>query len=121
MLDVADLFINDSPTTTLLQMLTTDRPVLALNNGGMLLEPEAELLLRRSVTYCDTVDELEGVLRDRLSRLDFRNEDHAAFASAFLAQYGTAGGDGKSVERIGEAIDTIASLASGYSAGVSRA
>ena len=108
MLDVADLFINDSPTTTLLQMLTTGRPVIALDNGGLVLEPEAETLLRKAVTYCDTIEELDGALKDRLTRRDFANEDHAAAAAAFLAEYGTAGGDGRSAERIGALIARIA-------------
>jgi hypothetical protein len=108
MLDVADLFINDSPTTTLLQMLTTGRPILALNNGALVFEPEALPLLRQAVTYCDTIEELVSVLSDRLRRLDFANPNQSASAAAFLAHYGTAGGDGSSADRIGKFIARIA-------------
>jgi hypothetical protein len=101
LLDAADLFVNDSPTTTLLQMLTTDRPILVLSNGAMVIESEALPHLRNSVFYGESPDELEVELRRRLAALDFADRIDDGL---FLRLYGSYQGDGRSAERASVAI-----------------
>jgi len=104
-LDLGDLFINDSPTTTLLQMLTTGKRVLVLHNGVMQYEEGALNLLKRSSIFAATFEEFEAVLRDHLENRRFgplEGDD-----GEFLRQYGTHLGDGRSAERIVAALRQI--------------
>jgi hypothetical protein len=101
MLDAADLFVNDSPTTTLLQMLTTECPILVLGNGGIVIEPEALQPLRNRVFYGESLEALEVELRRRLAAGDLGDR---ADDGSFLILYGTFAGDGRSADRVARAI-----------------
>jgi len=110
LLDAADLLVNDSPTTTLLQMLTSDCPILVLANEGMVIEPEALKPLRDSAFLAASVEELQVELRRRLAANEFGRRTDAGL---FLRLYGTNQGDGLSAERVATAIrEAIATRAS---------
>ena len=104
-LPLGDLFINDSPTTTLLQMLTTGKRVLVFNHPALQWEDGALELLRRSAILSDDLAEFLHLLRDHLASRRFgplETDD-----GEFLRRYGTCLGDGRSAERVVAALSAI--------------
>lgn len=96
-LGMADVFINDSPTTTLLLMMLTSSPILAMSNGQLKFEPEALPALAEAVDLADNLDELEARLRTRLATGDLSIK--SAARHDFLTRFGTYQDDGRSAER----------------------
>jgi len=105
LLDVADLVILDSPTTTSLETLASGKPVLVFNNWFQ-WEPDSLELFKQSVVYSDDLEAFIGILRSFLSsgRFDEARRD----GSAYLRRFGTYLGDGGSAERAAATIERIA-------------
>lgn len=102
MLDVADIHLNDSPTTTLLLMLTTEKPVLVMDNGAMEIEPDALAPLRKRVVLTDSPQELISALDAHVAGESWANVKD----TEFLRLYGTYVGDGQSSHRALEALSS---------------
>ncbi len=105
-LDIADLFVNDSPTTTLLQMLTSPAPVIAFTQPAMELEADCLEALSGAAFVTDKMEVLERELRRRLESGSLDGERDPT--AAFLKDYGTYLNDGKSAQRVVAAIQDIA-------------
>jgi hypothetical protein len=105
LLDIADLFVIDSPTTTLLQTLTTPTPVIVLMNAAMKLEQEAVESLERVAFVTDRFDHLEDEIERRL-RTGILGV-HRTPDSQFMRSYGTYLHDGRSAERAVATLDHI--------------
>jgi hypothetical protein len=97
-LNKANIFLLDFPSTALLQVLATDRPVIVLVDKRFLrMDKQALALLRRRALVGETVEEFIQLARGFLTRGDLSpltepNDD-------FLKAYGTFRQDGKSAQR----------------------
>jgi hypothetical protein len=94
----ADAFAIDTPTTTLLQAITTEKPVIALADTTFLrFDRRALKLLRRRAIVSETAAEFLKSIADFLAHEDWTlpspvNDD-------FLIEYGTFLNDGRSDDR----------------------
>ena len=106
-LAMADLFIIDSPSTTLLQALTTDKPILAFaDHRFMRFHPKAIALLNKRATLSTTPQDF---LRDIETALRAPSWDPLTSPDdEFLHGYGTPGADGGSADRVVKALWEIA-------------
>jgi hypothetical protein len=104
-LDIADLFITDSPTTTLLQMLTTPTPVIVFVNAAIELEPDAVESLKSVAFVADRTDRFEEELERRLSPGTLGRVHEPD--TRFIRSYGTYLHDGRSAQRAVAALNQI--------------
>lgn len=104
LLSLADSFILDSPTTTFLEILTTDKPVLVFNNWFHWNE-DALALLRERAEFSQDLDEFVNILHKHLQK-DWA-EYGEPVSDAFLKGFGRHLGDGRSAERAVEALKNI--------------
>lgn len=92
----AKAIIIDTPTTVLLESLTTEKPVFVLTKF-IKLTPQADEFLRRRAVCCSNEEDLVEAIRDYINMgkydADVDNED-------YLKAFGTYKNDGKSAERI---------------------
>jgi hypothetical protein len=102
---IGDLLLTDSPTTTLLEMLMSDKRILVCNNGPMEFEPSAVELLRRRAVFVETAEELAEQLRDHLAASRFGEAPN--LDQSFLRAFGTHLNDGRSGLRAMEALRVI--------------
>lgn len=103
LLGVADAFILDSPTTTFLEILTTDKPVLVFNDWFRWSE-EALAALKARAGFSADLDEFEAMLRRYLSEGTAPGEPAS---DVFLRGFGSHLGDGRSTERAVAALSGI--------------
>jgi hypothetical protein len=101
-LAVADLFVTDNPTTSLLEMLTTQQRVIVLHNGVMDFEDDALPYLRAAVDLAWNRDEFEARLDEVLDTRDFTAPPRER--AEFMRLYGTHLGDGRSADRVAGAV-----------------
>lgn len=105
MLSQAEAFILDLPTTTLLEVLCTDKPVFVLTQFIKLTDL-AENLLRKRAVCAETADELIRALEEYCKTgaypADVMNQE-------YLCAYGTYMNDGKSAERGARAVVEVIS------------
>jgi hypothetical protein len=98
-LDEADVFILDSPSTPLLHLVATRKPfVLYADRRFFLLRPDAAALLRKRAPVAETE-------ADFFATVDALLEHHSTGAQPtvndeFLKAYGTHLGDGRSADRL---------------------
>jgi hypothetical protein len=97
-LNAADAFIVDSPSTPLLHVVATNKPVLAYIDGTVyrLVPLARELLARRAALLAETESEFFDGLQRFLQRPQW---SRGPVDDAFLRQFCTYGGDGRSAER----------------------
>ena len=108
-LDLADLFIIDAPTTTLLQTLTTNKKAVVFSGGSfMRFDPEAAELLKRRVIFSETRERFLQDIEATLRKHDWTLPQPPN--GEFLRAYGTHLDDGRSAER---AVDVLHAIASG--------
>lgn len=110
-IDLADAFIIDSPSTPLLPLLCTDKPFLAyIDKSFFRLVPKAkELLAKRAI-----LSETKGQFFDKLENF-VKNIDWTVgkpVNDEFLHHFGTHLNDGKSAERTAEFLFKLASCES---------
>ena len=87
-LERADLFIIDNPSTTLLEALTTQKPILVFADERFLrFYPEAAELLRRRASFSTTPDAFLAELDTMLSQPEWQPPQ--PLDDAFLRAYGT--------------------------------
>ena len=103
-------FIIDLPTTTLIEVLCTEKPVFVLTQFIKLTE-HAERLLKKRAICCETVDKLIQALDTFMVRgeypADLKNQE-------YLCAYGTYMNDGQSAKRGADAVlDILRSRKSG--------
>jgi len=104
LLPLADTFILDSPTTTFLEILTTNKPVFVLNNWFRWNE-DALALVKERAEFSQDIDDFVALLRMHLRRdWTVRGE---SISDAFLKRFGTHLGDGQSAERAASALRNI--------------
>ncbi|MFC2156806.1 hypothetical protein ACFLT9_03115 [Acidobacteriota bacterium] len=84
------VIIIDSPTTTLLQAISTKKPIFVLMNHIQYPEEARKLLERRAVCV-DSVKELDGHLENYLIKKEYQADVHN---DRFLEKYGTYLNDG---------------------------
>jgi len=105
MLSQTEAFILDLPTTTLLEVLCTDKPVFVLTQFIKLTDL-AENLLRKRAVCAGTADELIGALEEYQKTgtypADVTNQE-------YLCAFGTYLNDGKSAERGAQAVVQVIS------------
>ncbi len=104
---VADLFIMDWPATTLLEALTTTKPVITFADSRWVrFEPRAKSLLRERAIFSESgeqfLKDIAGGLAERKSAPVNEVND------AFLSAYGTHLNDGRSAERAVQALHRLA-------------
>ena len=109
---IADFFITDYPSTTFLEMLTTERPILLCGHllpfpFGPNWHPSQLAMWQERVEYGDTLEKFITLLRENLTRRKF---DPVVDRDTLLHQFGTHEGNGKSAERAVEKIGEIAGL-----------
>ena len=98
-MDLADGFLIDWPSTALLQALTTDLPIVVLADRRILpMEEKAVVLLKQAVTYSEDTDSFLKAVEAVLERGSFEQWSKR-HREEFLGLYGTNGGDGRSAER----------------------
>ena len=110
-LPAADLFVTDYPSTSFLEMLTTDRPILVC--GAELPQkfnretwhPAVLDMWKERVAYADDLDEFLGLLRTYLREERF---EPVHSKNTLLKLFGTHIDDGKSAERAYEFILSLA-------------
>lgn len=108
-LDRADAFIVDSPSTPLVQIAATDKPfVLYCDRDCFLMDDEASELLRGRSAYADTEEEFFAVLREFMARPEW---PRGPVDDRFLAQHVTAGLDGQAAQRTAAFLHEIATRA----------
>ena len=105
LLQMADAILIDWPSTTLLQALTTSKPIFVYL-GHIDMDKEAETLLRRRALCFANATELSSALVDflRTNGKDLKVDLNDA---SFLRAYGTHLSDGKSASR---AVETLKKL-----------
>ena len=100
---IADAFVLDMATTSLLEAMVSDKPIFLLNDYLPLEPGLAELLAQRCYLF-DDVDSLTTSLKGFLSRSDWRNERHDG---EFFRLFGLPTRDGQSAARAHEALRAI--------------
>jgi hypothetical protein len=100
----ADLIIIDSPSTVLLQAVTTDRKILLLNRAFPMTEMGLTSLKKR-VVYSEDLDSFLQVLKDTLQHRDFNNDPFKD--DSFLRLFGSHLHDGQSLQRSAEAVRRV--------------
>jgi hypothetical protein len=106
-LDKADAYIIDTPSTALLQALTTEKPVIALVDSFYLrFDPRAAALLRKRAIVKESREEFLREITNFLSRPDWRLPKPVN--DEFLMEYGTYLNDGRSTERSVEVLRELA-------------
>ena len=110
-LPMADMFMTDYPSTTFLEMLTTDRPILFC--GYELTWPWADdwhpsnqEMWSERVAYADGLDEYLGLMRTYFREERFQPVEST---NTLLKMFGTHLDDGKSVERAYEFLESLSS------------
>lgn len=107
LLRACDAFIIDIPSTGLLEVLLTNKPMLVFSDSRFIvLRPEARMLLHKRVTLSETPEDYLKQLRLFLSRGNFQELENAD--REFLRAYGTHLDNGRSAERALKAILEIA-------------
>lgn len=95
LINTNDVIIIDSPTTTILQAICTNKPVFIVTRHVVYPEDARKILAKRAV-LADTAQELVAVLDDFIEtgryKADLLNDE-------FLKMYGTYLNDGRSCER----------------------
>ncbi|HEV3191956.1 MAG TPA: hypothetical protein VGY54_15700, partial [Polyangiaceae bacterium] len=100
LLSEADAVVIDFPSTTLLQALTSDRPMFVLMSHWN-YPKDARALLERRAVLANDADELTRAIEEHVASGAYA-ADRAN--DAFLREFGTHLGDGRSAERAGQAI-----------------
>lgn len=106
-IDLADAFIIDSPSTPLWPLTATEKPFLTyIDKSFFRLVPKASELLKKRALFADNKDEffekLSVFLQSQNWSLDKPVNDE------FLSHYGTYLSDGRSDERVTEFLFTLA-------------
>lgn len=98
LLSVADLFIIDWPATTLMEALTTTKPIITLADPRWVrLDPVAAALLRKRVILSESGEQFPRDIAAVLSKTDWSLP--GPVNDEFLRAYGTHCNDGQSAER----------------------
>lgn len=102
LLRLADAFVTDFPSTSLLEMLTTDRPILFCGHelpqkfNAQKWHPSILSMWKERVLYAEHLDEFLEMLRDFLRKGDF---SPVKSSDEMLRLFGTHLNDGRSAER----------------------
>ena len=97
-LDLANAFIVDSPSTPLLSLVATDKPfILYAENSTFRIVPEAAKLLKKRATLADTEDQFFAEVERFLAEQDWTLPKPVN--DEFLKAYCTYTGDGLSADR----------------------
>ena len=97
-LDLANAFIVDSPSTPLLSLVATDKPfILYAENSTFRMVPEAAKLLKKRATLADTEDQFFAEVERFLAEQDWTLPKPVN--DEFLKAYCTYTGDGLSADR----------------------
>lgn len=98
LLPLGDLFVMDTPATTLLEALTTTKPVITFaDRRWVRFDPRAVALLRKRAMLADSAEEFLREIDAYLQRPDWRLPEPVN--DEFLMAYGTHLNDGRSAER----------------------
>jgi len=108
LLTPADAIVIDFPTTSLLQSLTTNKPIFAYF-GHLNIDDDARKLLDRRIYCSNVLTDFLNILNGSLST-GFINIDKNLDDNEFLKKYGTYQHDGKSLERSLQTIFKIVNL-----------
>lgn len=104
--EASDACIFDFPSTALLEGLLTQKPMLVFSDDRYLtLRPLARDLLRKRVTLCEKADEFLAQLRLFLTKGEFAEVQNAS--NDFLRTFGMFQDDGRSLDRVFEALGRI--------------
>ncbi|MFH2106777.1 MAG: hypothetical protein ABII22_05950 [Candidatus Micrarchaeota archaeon] len=94
----AGVFVIDFPSTTLLQAITTNKPVFTTTQHCR-LDKDAEILLKKRAYCFKTVEEMSKAINSFLDTGSVPGYDVDLNNHEFLKRYGTHLDDGKSAER----------------------
>ena len=103
----ADAIIVDFPSTGLLEVLLTDKPlVVYADRNALRMFPEAKQMLRKRARFAETPEDFLMQIEQLLEKGDFEKVPDPD--TSFLRTYGTFLDDGRSAER---AVDVLHALA----------
>ena len=110
LLPMADMFITDYPTTSFLEMLTTDRPILVCGyqlprRWAADWHPSVLEMWKERVVYADDLEEFLELLRVHLKEERFQPVQSA---NTLLKLFGTHLDDGQSVHRAHVFLESLA-------------
>ena len=104
---MGELFIIDSPATTLLQALTTNKKIIAFaDKRFMHFKPEAVALLNKRVIFSTSKAEFLQDIATALKEPDWKPPE--PINEEFLRAYGTYLNDGHSAQRSAQALFDLA-------------
>jgi len=102
LLALADAIVIDFPTTSLLQSLTTNKPIFAYF-GHLNIDDDARKLLDRRICCSNVLADFLNILNDSFST-GFTNIDKNLDDEEFLKKYGVYQQDGQSLKRAAQTI-----------------